>query len=70
MGKRVPVEDREYYTTSEVAGLVGISTSTLAEGVRDGDAGVAVLGALKVRRTIRWPKARVDRWLAAEGGAA
>lgn len=66
MNTRIPVEDRTYYTTDEVARLVGISETTLREGINDKDAAVLRLGPLKVRRTITWSKRAVDRWVAGE----
>ena len=70
MTTRIPVEDREYYTTEEVAERVGISPTTLREGIKDKDDAVMMLCPLKVRSTITWSKAAVDRWVAGERSMA
>lgn len=66
MATRLPVEGRGYYFTDEVAERVGISETTLREGIKDKDDAVMSLCPLKVRSTITWSKAAVDRWVAGE----
>lgn len=70
MNKRVPVEDRTHYTTEEVAMLTGVSETTLREGIKDRDEFVMMMFPFKVRSTITWSKAAVDRWVAGERAAA
>lgn len=58
--------DRTWYTTDEVAALIGMSATTLREGARDRDPGALSLCPLRIRKTWTWSRSAVDRWVRGE----
>ena len=60
MTHTLPPEPSRHYTTAEVIAITGFKKDVLCDGIKDKDPGVMALGPVKIRQSIRWPKARVD----------
>lgn len=55
------------YTAREVAGLLGVSTSSIYQSVVDGDCPVP---PIRVGKRLVWSRAAIDSLLGIEGGDA